>query len=135
LNRFNNEEELAKEAANRYYEVLGLPEEATLRQVKVKFRELSSTLHPDKGGDGEKFKLINDAHGVLGDEIKKKRYDLCLLWDKDDTYLNRKKLGKIKKSQELVNEEFGRDIELILRDELEVNDLIWEDLIDYGEEF
>jgi DnaJ family protein C protein 7 len=31
--------------------------------------------HPDKGGDEEKFKLCNEAFGVLNDDQKRARYD------------------------------------------------------------
>jgi len=133
LEEYNNEEQLIKEKANRYYETLEISEETILPDIKKRYRELSITNHPDKGGDAQLFQLINNAHEVLGDEIKKKKYDFGLLREKDGTYLNRKKLSKIKKSGELVNEEFGKNIELILQDELKINNFTWEDLIDYGE--
>ena len=37
---------------------------------------LSLKHHPDKGGDEEKFKLCNEAFGVLSDPQKRRRYDL-----------------------------------------------------------
>lgn len=40
--------------------------------------------HPDKGGDEEKFKLTNEAFGVLSDAQKRRRYDLGA----DDDELN-----------------------------------------------
>ena len=128
LKVYNNQETLVQEKKVRYYEILGLAEEVTQEEVKKAYRKLSTINHPDKGGDPELFGLINNAHEVLGDEIKRKKYDLGLLTGEDDSYLNRKKLSKIKKSGELVNEEFRKDIELILQDELKLSDLSWEDL-------
>jgi len=77
--------------------------------------------------------LINKAHQVLGDEIKKKTYDWCLSTDEEGFYINRKKLAQIMKSRALVDEEFGREIELILQNELEVKGRIWEELNYHGE--
>ena len=69
-------------------------------------------------------------------KVKKIKYDLCLQEDEETEeiiYLNRKKWSKIKRNRELVDEEFGKKIELILQNELELNDLTWEELNDYGE--
>lgn len=48
-------------------EIFGLPERATLRQVKGRHRELVRRFHPDGGGeaDPERIRLINAAHEVL----------------------------------------------------------------------
>ncbi|CAG8848599.1 4522_t:CDS:2, partial [Racocetra persica] len=72
------------------------------------------------------------AYEVLGDEIKRKKYDLCFLNGEEGEYLNRKKLVKLKQSGELVDKDFRKSIELILQDELKINNLIWEDLNEFG---
>lgn len=59
-----------------YYEVLGINENASQDEIKKAFRKNSLKHHPDKGGNPEKFKEINDAYQVLGDEGKKQRYDM-----------------------------------------------------------
>lgn len=58
-----------------YYKILGLSKSASQDDVKRSFRELAHKHHPDKGGDAEKFKEINEAYQVLGNPEKRKQYD------------------------------------------------------------
>ncbi|MFA6130649.1 MAG: molecular chaperone DnaJ [Patescibacteria group bacterium] len=58
-----------------YYKILGIEKGASKEEVKRAFRALAHTHHPDKGGDEAKFKEINEAYQVLGDEEKRKQYD------------------------------------------------------------
>lgn len=58
-----------------YYKILGIPKNASADDVKRAFRELAHKYHPDKGGDAEKFKEINEAYQVLGNPEKRKQYD------------------------------------------------------------
>ncbi|MEI7478309.1 MAG: DnaJ domain-containing protein [bacterium] len=58
-----------------YYEVLGVTEEASEEEIKKAFRKLAMQHHPDKGGDQEKFKTINEAYQLLSDPQKKQQYD------------------------------------------------------------
>ncbi len=58
-----------------YYKVLGVPESASHDDVRKAYRKLSKQLHPDSGGDEEKFKEVSAAYDVLGDEAKRKEYD------------------------------------------------------------
>ena len=63
-----------------YYEILGVKIEATGAEIKSAYRRLALENHPDRNnGDPdaeEKFKIINQAYDILGDEQKKKHYDL-----------------------------------------------------------
>lgn len=62
-----------------YYEILGVPKNATQEQIKKAFKELAKRYHPDVGGpeaDQEKFKEISNAYSVLSDENKRKQYDM-----------------------------------------------------------
>lgn len=64
--------------AKDYYDVLGVPRNATQEQIKKAYRELALKLHPDRNkekGAESKFKEVNEAYAVLGDEQKRKQYD------------------------------------------------------------
>ncbi len=61
-----------------YYEVLGIPKNASADDIKKAYRDLALKLHPDRNKSKEaeeRFKEINEAYAVLGDEEKRKRYD------------------------------------------------------------
>ena len=62
-----------------YYEVLGIPREADLQQIKKAYRRLARELHPDVNtGDPnceEKFKEATEAYEVLSDQEKRSLYD------------------------------------------------------------
>jgi molecular chaperone DnaJ len=58
-----------------YYKILNLSKGASQDEVKRSFRELAHKHHPDKGGDAEKFKELNEAYQVLGNAEKRQQYD------------------------------------------------------------
>ena len=61
-----------------YYEILGVPREASADDIKSAFRKLARQYHPDVSTEPnaeEKFKEINEAYGVLSDPEKRARYD------------------------------------------------------------
>ena len=58
-----------------YYEVLGLAKGANADEIKKAYRKLAKELHPDKGGDENKFKEVSEAYEVLSDTNKKAKYD------------------------------------------------------------
>jgi len=65
--------------AKDYYDILGVPRNATLDDIKKAYRELALKYHPDinKSKEAEeKFKEINEAYAVLSDQEKRKQYDL-----------------------------------------------------------
>ena len=63
-----------------YYQTLGLPETATTDEIKKAFRRLAKQYHPDRNPNNpqaaDKFKEINEAHDVLSDAEKRKKYDM-----------------------------------------------------------
>lgn len=59
----------------RYYNILGVDRNASETEVKKAHRKLALKEHPDKGGDPEKFKEINEAYETLRDPEKRKIYD------------------------------------------------------------
>lgn len=44
------------------YAVLGLPQTASLEEVKRNYKRLAAVFHPDKGGYDEAMKLLNQAY-------------------------------------------------------------------------
>jgi molecular chaperone DnaJ len=62
-----------------YYEVLGVPRNASEQEIKSAYRKLALKHHPDRNpGDKqaeERFKEAAEAYGVLGDPDKRRRYD------------------------------------------------------------
>jgi DnaJ-class molecular chaperone len=62
-----------------YYQTLGVPRGASQADIKKAFRKLAREHHPDKKpGDKtaeQRFKQINEAHAVLSDPDKRKKYD------------------------------------------------------------
>jgi molecular chaperone DnaJ len=58
-----------------YYDILGVSKSASADEIKTAFRKEAHKHHPDKGGDEAKFKELNEAYQVLGNEQKRKQYD------------------------------------------------------------
>ena len=62
-----------------YYNALGVKRDANEAEIKQAFRKLARKYHPDvaknKKEAEEKFKEINEAHEVLSDPDKRRRYD------------------------------------------------------------
>jgi curved DNA-binding protein len=61
------------------YKILGVEEGADADSIKKRYRALAKEYHPDAtGGDKkktERFKEVNEAYGILGDEKKRQEYD------------------------------------------------------------
>jgi molecular chaperone DnaJ len=61
--------------SNNYYETLGVNKDASPDEIKSAYRKLAMEHHPDKGGDGEKFKSINEAYEILSNPERRSQYD------------------------------------------------------------
>ena len=61
------------------YNILEVPETASIDEIKKSYRKLSMTYHPDKNNNNpestSKFQEISDAYETLGDQEKKNEYD------------------------------------------------------------
>ena len=62
-----------------YYKVLGVSKTASASDIKKSYRKLARKYHPDLNPNDteaeKKFKQINEAHEVLSDPEKRKKYD------------------------------------------------------------
>ncbi|MCP3686902.1 MAG: DnaJ domain-containing protein [Gammaproteobacteria bacterium] len=61
-----------------YYQILGVPREASNADIKKSYRKLARRYHPDVNKDDsaeDKFKEVNEAYEVLKDSEKRQAYD------------------------------------------------------------
>ena len=63
-----------------YYRTLGLELDASAEEIKKVYRRLALKYHPDSNGGNldseDRLKEINEAYHILGDEEKRRLYDL-----------------------------------------------------------
>ena len=58
-----------------YYTVLGAESEDSRAEIERRYKRLAIEHHPDRGGDEEEMKAINEAWGVLKDDATREIYD------------------------------------------------------------
>lgn len=67
-------------AKEDYYQILGVPQGASDKDIRKAYRRLARKYHPDVNPNDksaeEKFKEMNEAYEVLSDPEKRKQYDL-----------------------------------------------------------
>lgn len=64
--------------ARDFYEVLGVPRDASAEEIQLAFRRQARRHHPDVNKDPaaeERFKELNEAYSVLSDPKQRARYD------------------------------------------------------------
>ncbi|KAF4098444.1 hypothetical protein G5714_020474 [Onychostoma macrolepis] len=63
-----------------FYEILGVPKDASDEDLKKAYRKLALRFHPDKNcapGATDAFKAIGNAYAVLSNPEKRQQYDQC----------------------------------------------------------
>ena len=58
-----------------YYSILGVNRDASDTELKSAYKKASMQHHPDRGGDEEQFKKVNEAYATLKDPSKRQMYD------------------------------------------------------------
>lgn len=58
-----------------YYEILGVSEDASRAEIDRQYKRQAARHHPDLGGNEESMKSLNEAYGVLKDQLLRKDYD------------------------------------------------------------
>jgi molecular chaperone DnaJ len=62
-----------------YYEVLGVPREASQAEIRNAYRNLAKERHPDHpGGSAEQFSRLQEANAVLSDPDRRRQHDEAL---------------------------------------------------------
>ena len=62
-----------------YYEVLGVPREASQAEIRNAYRSLAKERHPDyPGGSAEEFSRLQEANAVLSDPDRRRQHDEAL---------------------------------------------------------
>jgi DnaJ family protein A protein 2 len=59
-----------------YYDILDINVNATDKEIKDAYKKKALTLHPDKGGNEDDFKKLNEAYNILLDNDKRYIYDM-----------------------------------------------------------
>ncbi|XP_052767557.1 uncharacterized protein LOC128208172 isoform X7 [Mya arenaria] len=76
-----------------HYTVLGISQNATQKQIREAYIELSKKHHPDQNkgvnSSSEKFQKINEAYSVLSKDISRRDYDRTLLGNRPGTFQTR----------------------------------------------
>lgn len=58
------------------YDILGVSKDADIKEIKKAYKKKAIETHPDKGGDEELFKKVQEAYEVLSNPTKRNMYDM-----------------------------------------------------------
>ncbi|TKV29676.1 J domain-containing protein [Arthrobacter sp. NamB2] len=66
---------MAEAPRKSYYDVLGVPAEADIKDIKDAYRRAARASHPDLGGSAAQFHDVAVAYETLSDPQRRERYD------------------------------------------------------------
>jgi DnaJ domain len=64
------------DSSKDYYNVLGVAEDASRAEIDRQYKRQAHKHHPDRGGNEERMKALNEAYKVLKDTESRQTYDL-----------------------------------------------------------
>ncbi|KAJ5647578.1 DnaJ chaperone (Caj1) [Penicillium lividum] len=72
-----------------YYEILGVPQDATQQQIRIAYKRESLKCHPDRvpvdsperPARTRKFQDVNDAYYTLSDSVRRREYDATRVYE------------------------------------------------------
>jgi len=67
---------MASNSSHDLYERLGVERGASIDEIRRAYKELARVKHPDRGGNEEEFKRIQEAHEILSDDDRRRTYDM-----------------------------------------------------------
>ena len=106
------------------YKVLSLSKDASLEDIKKRYKKLARKYHPDKGGDPQLFVYIDTAYKILSNNELRYEYDTKYLDEKDIKVSTFEELKELAKSNVELNTEKLSDKEVIVDKPIADND--WE---------
>jgi len=106
------------------YKVLSLSKDASLEDIKKRYKKLARKYHPDKGGDPQLFVYIDTAYKILSNNELRYEYDTKYLDEKDIKVSTFEELKELSKSSIEINTEKLSDKEVIVDKPIADND--WE---------
>lgn len=74
-------------AERDHYETLGAGREEARAEIERRYKRLARQHHPDRGGDEEEMKAVNEAWRVLGDADARRDYDARRVSRSAQTYV------------------------------------------------
>src|SRR5450432_4370842 len=63
------------DSSKDYYDILGAEENSSRQEIERRYKGLASRHHPDRGGNEDRMKALNEAYRVLKDESMRRDYD------------------------------------------------------------
>lgn len=121
-----------------WYQILGIPRQATEEEIKKAYRKLAKNYHPDTHpGNREyeqRFREISEAYSILSDAEKRKKYDeeLHPIPNEQDR-VKRGEKGKVPKAETVDFENLHRNFERFFGFNPKTQEIVHEDKLKTGE--